>query len=84
MLRSRFPDVDGAEGLPDELLALHTPRQLVGLGAILERIEGELRAAPVLAALRLALLHAVPLASRLATQPGRAAALRVSTGHVRP
>jgi len=84
MLRSRFPDVDGAEGLPDELLALHTPRQLVGLGAILERIEGELRAAPVLAALRLALLHAVPLASRLATQPGRAAGLRVSTGHVRP
>jgi hypothetical protein len=84
MLRSRFPDVGGAEGLPDELLALHTPRQLVGLGAILERIEGELRAAPVLAALRLALLHAVPLASRLATQPGRAAALRVSTGHVRP
>jgi hypothetical protein len=84
ILRSRFPDVDGAEGLPDELLALHTPRQLVGLGAILERIEGELRAAPVLAALRLALLHAVLIASRLSSQPGRAATLRVSTGHVRP
>ena len=83
-LRARFPDVDGADGLPDELLALHTPRQLVGLSAILERIEGELRAASVLAALRLALLHAVPLASRLSTQPGRAAALRVTAGRVRP
>jgi hypothetical protein len=83
-LRNRFPDIDGADELPDELLDLHTPRQLVGLGAILERIEGDLRAAPVLAALRLALLHAILPASRLATQPGRAAALRVSSGHVRP
>src|SRR6185436_288590 len=47
-LRGRFPDIDGADDLPDELLDLHTPRQLVGLGAILERIEGDLRAAPVL------------------------------------
>jgi hypothetical protein len=83
-IRNRFPDIDGADELPDELLDLHTPRQLVGLGAILERIEGDLRAAPVLAALRLALLHAILPASRLATQPGRAAALRVSSGHVRP
>jgi hypothetical protein len=83
-LRSRFPDIDGAEALPDELLDLHTARQLVGLGAILERIESDLRAAPVLAALRLALLHAILPASRLATGPGRAAALRVSSGHVRP
>ncbi len=83
-LLARFPVVAGAEGLPSELLALHTGRQLVGLGAILERIEGDLRAAPVLAALRLALLHAILPASRLATQPGRVAALRVSSGHVRP
>ena len=83
-LLARFPVVAGAEGLPDELLDLHTGRQLVGLGAILERIEGDLRAAPVLAALRLALLHAILPASRLATQPGRAAALRISSGHVRP
>ena len=83
-LRSRFPDIDGAASLPDELLDLHTARQLVGLGAILERIESDLRAAPVLAALRLALLHAILPASRLATGPGRAAALRVSSGHVRP
>jgi hypothetical protein len=83
-LRSRFPEIDGADELADELLDLHTPRQLVGLGAILERIEGDLRAAPVLAALRLALLHAILPASRLATQPGRVASLRVSSGHVRP
>jgi hypothetical protein len=84
MLRGRFPDIAGAATLPDELLDLHTPRQLVGLGAILERIESDLRAAPVLAALRLAMLHAILPASRLATQPGRAAALRVAGGHVRP
>ena len=83
-LVTRFPAVTGAASLPDELLDLHTDRQLVGLGAILERIEGDLRAAPVLAALRLTLLHAVLPASRLATQPGRAAALRISSGRVRP
>jgi hypothetical protein len=83
-LLARFPVVAGAEDLPGELLALHTGRQLVGLGAILERIEADLRAAPVLAALRLALLHAILPASRLAAQPGRVVALRVSSGHVRP
>ena len=83
-LLARFPIVAGAEDLPDELLDLHTGRQLVGLGAILERIEGDLRAAPVLAGLRLALLHAILPASRLATQPGRTGALRISSGHVRP
>ncbi len=83
-LLSRFPAVDGAERLADELLDLHTGRQLVGLGAILERIESDLRAAPVMAALRLALLHAILPASRLGTGPGRNAALRVSSGRVRP
>jgi hypothetical protein len=83
-LHARFPEIDGAESLPDELLDLHTGRQLVGLGAILERIESDLRAAPVLAALRLALLHAVLPASRLGSGPGRSSALRVSSGHVRP
>ena len=38
-LLARFPEIPGAETLPDELLDLHTDRQLVGLGAILERIE---------------------------------------------
>src|SRR6478609_4725360 len=83
-LLARFPIVPGAEDLPEELLDLHTDRQLVGLGAILERIEADLRAAPVLAALRLALLHAILPSSRLASQPGRTGALRVSSGHVRP
>ncbi|MEO8572226.1 MAG: hypothetical protein ABI553_11080, partial [Chloroflexota bacterium] len=83
-LLARFPAVTGAEHLPRELLDLHTGRQLVGLGAILERIESDLRAAPVLAALRLTFLHAILPASRLAAQPGRAVALRVSSGHVRP
>ena len=55
------------------VLDLHTRRQLVGLPAILERIEGDLRAAPVEAALRLALLHALLPASRLNGFPGRIA-----------
>ena len=82
-LRTRFAPVDGAETLVDELLSLHTPRQLVGLSAILDRIEGDLRAAPVLAALRLAFLHAILPASRLATSQGRTATLRIGGGHVR-
>ena len=84
LLHPRFPGIDGAGHLTDELLDLHTDRQLVGLGAILERIEGDLRAAPIMAALRLALLHAILPASRLGSGPGRNAALRVSSGHVRP
>ena len=83
MLRGRFPEIAGAPSLVDELLDLHTPRQLVGLGAILERIESDLRAAPVLAALRLTLLHAILPASRLTTQPGRTTGLRIAGGRVR-
>ena len=79
----RFPHVDGAPTLIDELLDLHTPRQLIALTAIMERIETDLRAAPVLAALRLALLHALIPSSRLATGAGRGGSLRVSAGHVR-
>src|SRR3972149_1866937 len=54
--RARFPAPVGAEGLADAILDLHTDRQLAGLAAILERIEGDLRAAPVESALRLAVL----------------------------
>src|SRR5262245_10557324 len=39
-LWDRFPVVEGAEVLVESLLDLHTPRQLIGLEAILERIEG--------------------------------------------
>lgn len=82
-LRERFPTPEGADGLADELLGLHTPRQLVGLHAILERIDTDLRAAPVEAALRLSLLHAILPASRLNGFPGRVAGVRISGGRLR-
>jgi hypothetical protein len=83
-LRDRFPPVEGAVGLVDALLDLHTPRQLVGLAAILDRIEVDLRAAPVEAALRLGFLHALLPASRLNGYPGRIATLRIQGGRVKP
>jgi hypothetical protein len=82
-LLDRFPAVEGAPDLIDEIIALHTPRQLVTLVAILDRIEGDLRAAPVLAALRLSLLHAILPSSRLVASTGRNGSLRVAGGHVR-
>src|SRR5689334_8782110 len=76
-LRERFPVPDGGDQLIDAILGLHTDRQLVGLAAILWRIEGELRAAPVESALRLAFLHAVLPASRVGGGTGsRIPALR--------
>jgi hypothetical protein len=83
-LRDRFPFVEGGDALVDGLLDLHTPRQLVGLEAILEKVEGDLRAAPVEAALRLGLLHALLPASRLNGYPGRVGSLRIQGGRVRP
>ena len=83
VLRDRFPVLEGGESLADELLDLHTPRQLAALAAILERVEGDLRAAPIASALRLAILHALGPASRLATSPGRVAPLKIAGGHVR-
>jgi hypothetical protein len=82
-IRDRFPTVDGDDALVEQLLDLHSPRQLVGLHAILERIEGDLRSAPVEAAMRLALLHALLPASRLNGYPGRIANLRISGGRIR-
>jgi hypothetical protein len=82
-LRDRFPTLEGGESLADELLDLHTTRQLVALSAILDRCEGDLRAASIAAAMRLALLHAVAPASRLATSAGRVAPLRIGGGHVK-
>ena len=84
VIRERFPVLDENTALVDELLSLHTPRQLVGLHAILERIETELRAAPVEAALRLSLLQALLPASRLNRFPGRVATLRIVGGRVKP
>jgi hypothetical protein len=83
-LRDRFPVVERGADLVDGLLDLHTPRQLVGLEAILDRIESDLRAAPVEAALRLGFLHALLPASRLNGYPGRIGTLRIQGGRVRP
>ena len=83
-IADRFPVLEGGETLVHELLDLHTPRQLVGLAAILERIDADLRAAPIEAALRIALLHALLPASRLNAYPGRVGSLRIGHGHVRP
>ncbi len=83
LLRERFPVPRGAEDLPASVLGLHRDRQLAGLAAILERIEGDLRAAPVEAALRLAFLHAVMPSSRLGTGPGRVPGIRIAGGVVR-
>ncbi|HEX5240003.1 MAG TPA: hypothetical protein VFW20_03305, partial [Candidatus Limnocylindrales bacterium] len=82
-LRERFPVPDGGDGLVKAILALHTDRQLVGLLAILDRIEGDLRAAPVESALRLAFLHAVLPASRLGAGPGRIPSLKIAAGVVK-
>jgi len=83
-LHDRFPVPDGDQALVDQLLELHTPRQLLGLEGILVRIETDLRAAPVQAALRLALLHALLPASRLNGFPGRVAGVRIVGGRLRP
>ncbi len=80
----RFPLPDEPGGLLQQLLDLHSPRQLAALQAILARVEGELRASQVTSALRLAFLHAVLPSSRLVGYPGRPSALRIVEGRVRP
>ena len=82
-LRDRFPVPEGGAGLIDAILGLHTDRQLIGLEAILGRIEGDLRAAPVESALRLAFLHTVLPASRLGLGGSRIPALRIAGGTIR-
>lgn len=82
-LRDRFPMPPGAEPVADQILSLHTDRQLIALVAILDRIEGELRAAPIVSALRLAFIGAIVPASRLNVSNGRPAALRFVDGAVR-
>jgi hypothetical protein len=82
-LKERFPVPPDADDLVDQLLDLHTDRQIVGLAAILEAIEDHVRPEPVQAALRLAFLEAILPTSHLATGSGRPAPLRVSNGRVR-
>src|SRR5258706_7768037 len=81
-LRERFPMPRGGDSLVEAILNLHTDRQLIGLSAILDRVEGDLRAAPVEGALRLAFLHAVLPASRLGGSRGLPS-LRIAGGTVR-
>ncbi|MBP1705744.1 MAG: hypothetical protein H6Q36_1483, partial [Chloroflexi bacterium] len=80
-IRDRFPVPPGADpALIEAILDLHTPRQLVSLAAILQHVDGELRASHVTSALRLALLHAVLPASRLAAGGQRTRPVRVVGG----
>jgi hypothetical protein len=83
LLRARFPAPAPDHPLPDELVDLYPPRAQVALAAILERIETELRAPSIQAALRLAIVHMALSTSRLNGYPGRVAQVRVSGGHVR-
>jgi hypothetical protein len=82
-LKERFPVPEGGADLVKAILDLHTDRQLVGLAAILDRIEGDLRAAPVESALRLAFLHAVLPASKLGGGSGRMPPLRIAAGTIK-
>jgi hypothetical protein len=82
-LRDRFPVPDALHPLPSDLLALYTPRSLDAMAAIIERIETDLRAPSVQAALRLAFVHLVLPASRLNGYPGRVGSLRVAGGRVK-
>ncbi|MGA3031284.1 MAG: hypothetical protein ABSE58_11235 [Candidatus Limnocylindrales bacterium] len=79
-MRRRFPAPRPTHPLVDQLIDLHTPRQLLGLHAILMRIDAEDRVGALTAALRLALLHAVIIASRLNVSHGKPAHLRISNG----
>jgi hypothetical protein len=82
-LRDRFPVPRPDHRLVEQLLDLHSPRQLFGLGAILEGIESDARSAPLTAALRLAFIGAVDSAGRLNAYRGRPATLRIANGAVR-
>lgn len=82
-LRRRFPAPTADHALPDELVDLYPPRAQIALAAILDRIETELRAPSVQAALRLAVVHMVLPVSRLNGYPGRIAGVRISGGRVR-
>jgi hypothetical protein len=81
-LKQRFPVLESARGLPDELLDLFTPRTIVALDEIVTQLDVQLKAPAVSAGLKLALIHALVPASRLNGYPGRAAALRIRHGHV--
>ena len=82
-LLGRFPVPGPDHPLPGELLDLYPPRALDAIAALIERIEGDLRAPSIQAALRLALVHLVLPAGRLNAYPGRVGTLKVSGGQLR-
>jgi hypothetical protein len=82
-MRRRFPAPRPTHPFVDELIDLHSPRQLLGLHAMLNRIDAVDRPGSITAALRLAFLHAVMSASRLNTMSGRIATLRIVNGTVK-
>ena len=82
-MRRRFPAPRPTHPLVDQLIDLHTPRQLLGLHAILTRMDAEDRLGALTATLRVALLHAIILASRLNVSQGKPAPLRISNGFLK-
>lgn len=83
VLRGRFPVLPDQPDLADQVLGLYTPRNQFALEALVHGVERDLRAAPIDAALRLAVVHTLLAASRLNGYPGRVAALRIRDGHVK-
>ncbi len=82
-LSRRFPAPRPNHPLVDQLLSLHSPRQLLGLNAILAAIDAEKAPPPLAAALRLAFLHAITTSSRLNLARGKQASLRIANGSLR-
>jgi hypothetical protein len=80
----RFPVPDPDHELPDQLLDLYTARQLDAIAGVIERIESDLRAPGIEAALRLLLVGMLLPASRLNSFPGRVAQPRIVGGRLRP
>jgi hypothetical protein len=80
----RFPVPDPDHELPDQLLDLYTARQLDAVVGVIDRIEGDLRAPGIEAALRLLLVGMLLPASKLNSFPGRVAQPRLVGGKLRP
>ncbi len=80
----RFPVPRPEHELPDQLLGLFTARQLDAIVGVIERIEGDLRAPGIEAALRLLLVGMLLPASKLNSFPGRVAQPRIVGGKLRP
>ncbi len=83
-LIGRFPVPDPDHELPDQLLDLYTPRSLDSIAGTIDRIESDMRAPGIEAALRLVLVGMLLPASKLNSFPGRVAQPRIVAGKLRP